>query len=471
MSSSPPPPPLPPSNGTPSGGEYGAGSTSGAGPSRVASSLGKNSSVGCIVAGCAVALLGFIALIVAAVLWLLPSLKARLEQVTDPGPALEAPVKEATTVTSAPAEYFTFSFEPSERPPLALGSNETIEDEAWPEKMGDFTYDDGAYIDNPLYSSQIGGATYFQEDGGLQFYVIVVPYEGLAGFKDLVNSSVEMEFPDGEPALEFLSGLPIFYEGEEASTKFTMLALRDQAAYITMETTDESALANDQLIATALVIFDALTGQTSPESTTMQEPAPNLVPAPLIAATFGYDEGNDRELKLSAGPSLANGVAWPELEATEVNFALARAGVDLPETLTDLKGEAAGYSALNFELDASRPVTTSFFPVGDGRTLEQVFARVLSALANQDGTISYEGYEGFYVTDENDEKIAEVAVQTLSTSAGLVSLAAFENGVLAILPETAPAEEPAGAFPPERELALNLTKQFSINWSNAAKGD
>lgn len=145
--------------------------------------------------------------------------------------------------------------------------------------------------------------------------------------------------------------------------------------------------------------------------------------------------------------------------------------MDLPESLANLKGEAAGYSALNFDVDASRPLTALFFPVGDSQTLEQVFATVLTALANQDGTVSYEGYEGFYVTDENDEKIAEVAVQTLSTSAGLVSLAAFENGVLAILPETASAEELAGAFPSERELALNLTKQFSINWSNASEGD
>ncbi len=470
MSSSSPPP-LPPSYSSPSGGDYGAGSSSGAGPSGVATGSGKSTSVGCIVAGCAVALLGFIALIVVVVIVLLPNLKARLDQVKAEGLSSETPDNHDPTMTSAPAEYFTFSFEPSDRPPLALGSNEAIEDEVWPEKIGDFTYDDGAYIDNPLYSSQIGGATYFQEDGGLQFYVIVVPYEGLAGFKDLVNSSVEMEFPDAEPALEFLSGLPIFYEGEEASTKFTMLALRDQAAYITMETIDESALANDQLIATALVIFDTLTGQTTTPSNDGEEAASNLVPAPLIDATFGYDEGNARELELSAGPALVDGVAWPEFEATEVNFALARAGVDLPETLANLKGEAAGYSALNFDVDASRPLIASFFPVGDGQTLEQVFATVLTALANQDGTISYEGYEGFYVTDENDEKIAEVAVQTLSTSAGLVSLAAFENGVLAILPETASAEEPNGAFPSERELALNLTKQFSIHWSNASEGN
>lgn len=380
-------------------------------------------------------------------------------------------MQEQPAMTSAPAEYFTFSFEPSERPPLVLGSNEAIKDETWPEKMGDFTYDDGAYIDNPLYSSLIGGATYIQKDGGLQFYVIVVPYEGLAGFKDLVNSSVEMEFPDKGPTLDFISGLPIFYQSDEASTKFTMLALRDHAAYITLQTTDESAPSDDQLIATALVIFDALTGQTSSQSAVPQETPANLVPAPLIDATFGYDEGNDRELELSAGPSLVDGVAWPDLEATEVNFALARAGVDLPETLANLKGEAAGFSALNFEVDASRPLTVSFFPVGDGQTLEQVFATVLTALANQDGTVSYEGYEGFYVTDENDEKIAEVAVQTVSTSAGLVSLSAFTNGVLAILPGTAATGEPAGAFVSERELAMLLMKQFSINWSNASVGN
>lgn len=146
----------------------------------------------------------------------------------------------------------------------------------------------------PLFASQIGGATYFKEEGGLQFYVIVVPYEGLAGFKDLVNSSVEMEFPDKGPTLDFISGLPIFYQGDEASTKFTMLALRDHAAYITTQTTDESALSDDQLIATALVIFDALTGQTSSQSAAPQEAPANLVPASLIDATLGYDEGNDR---------------------------------------------------------------------------------------------------------------------------------------------------------------------------------
>jgi hypothetical protein len=103
-----------------------------------------------------------------------------------------------------------------------------------------------------------------------------VPYDGLTGFKDLVNSTVEMEFPDAEPVLEFLSGLPIFYEGEEASTKFTMLALRDQAAYITMETSDASALANDQFIATTLMIFDTLSGQATPPSDATEQ-APTLI--------------------------------------------------------------------------------------------------------------------------------------------------------------------------------------------------
>jgi len=453
----PQPPPLP---GASSEGPSGIP----ANPPVTVTNSGKNS-VGCIVAGCAVALLGFIAVIVVGVILLLPKLKARFDELSGTAPSATVGASSET-----PEEYFTFSFEPSEWPPLALGSSEVIEDDAWPETIGDFTYDDGAHIENPLYDSQIGGATYFQENGTLQFYIIVAPYDELGGFANLVNSTVEMEFLDGAPDLEFVSGLPIFYAGKDASTKFTMLALQNHAAYVTMETTDGSALSNEQLIETALVIFDALTGQTAPEASAVEAPAANLVPAPLIAATFGYDEGNARELKLSAGPALADDVAWPEPEATEAPFSLTRAGVDLPGALANFTGEAAGYSALNFDLDASRPLTAAFFPVGDGQTLEQAFAAVLSALANQAGTVAYEGYEGFFVTDENDAKIAEVAVQTLTTPAGLVSLAAFENGVLVIIPETAGAEEPADAFASERELALKLLNLFSVEWADTALG-
>jgi len=453
--------------------------------------------------------LGFLALIILAIVVLYPAIKKEIEEQQASGQAVTITGGAGIgAVIGGDRSHFTADFEPESRPALTLGDGTRISEAQWPERLGEFAFDGEAENENPLFANSIGGASYVNADESRVAYALVVPYVTSSDFINLVNSSMGIEFPEGGGTVEILGGFPVFYKESELYARFTMISLRSHAVYLTLVGTDQTHPDSDELIDVAELLIRALTA--SRDGAASSDAVADSVN--LVDADFGYDENNERDQGLSAGPAIdADGeVAWPEPEPAEEFFALARAGIPLPDAFSGLDAEAAGYSAINFEANVSRGITAVFFPLpessggdetpvaeapgepvelfgerfremvisrvesnlralaGEIESLDDLFKAVLKSLADPNGKIGYEGYDGFYILSDG-EPVAEVAVQTVASPLGTASIAAFDNGILVCLPDTTSPEEPADAFPSLRELGLNFVRVFAVHASNASK--
>jgi len=155
---------------------------------------------------------------------------------------------------------YTFDFAPDDRPALVLGDDTGIPEEEWPKNLGDFAFGSEIQPENTPYADSIGGAAYMNADGNRLAYILVIRYETLSDFTNLVNSSVDIEFPDRRGvSVGLQQSLPVFHNESEQHARFSMLALRSYAIYIALVGTDETHPGEEELIELAEFVFEALT--------------------------------------------------------------------------------------------------------------------------------------------------------------------------------------------------------------------
>ncbi|HRQ88537.1 MAG TPA: hypothetical protein PLA50_07055 [Bacteroidia bacterium] len=346
----------------------------------------------------------------------------------------------------------TMTYDPQQLPSLDLGSSGNVGEADWPSQVQALELVATNPDLSPPFGSPFAGATYRDEAGQRTVAVHLFHSKDAAAYSQLANDLQGNIAGEGHVSTTHSNSYSQFSSSAHPTTRYWLRAMRAHAAAFIVEYGSAEAAESDEdaehLVET---LYDMLSR-----------------PAPVEIGFPSHDESKG-DTPDPRGPKISDeGVAWHEPSPTDDHFALARAGVPVPDLLAGMTGEAAAYSALEFEKDVSLPFTLVFLPNAEGDDSEATFQKTIQTLSPDGATIVAAGYNSFSLLD-GEQTTAMLFMNVIELDEAFCTVTVFTNGVGVAIFDLPRKPEEVAAFPSLRELAVSFHELLSVAWQDAVE--